>query len=112
RPETGQRTLAFPGGGFNNTKRRLLGRRDGDAVGLQDAGLLGRDGLERRPEVLRVVERDVRDHLDTEVENVRRIEASTETNLADQQVEACTREVVERGAGQDLELRRWAELGR
>src|SRR5438093_9449161 len=111
-PKPEQRNLTFPSGGLDDADRRRLCAGDGNTVGLQDAGLLGGDRLQRRTEVLRMVERDVRDDVDAEIEHVGGVEASTQADLADQQVDAGPREVVERGAGQDLELRRRAELGR
>ena len=85
---------------------------DREAFRLKDAGLLGRDRLERRPQVLGVVECDVRDDFDAQVEDVRGVETTAESHLADEQVDAGAREIVEGGAGQDLEFRRCTQLGR
>ena len=110
--EAKQRNVLRLSGRLDDRERGRLGAGNGDAVRFQDASLFGRDRLERRAEVLRVVERDVRDDADSQIEHVGRVQASTEAHLADQQVDAGAGEVVERSAGEDLELRRWAELGR
>ena len=85
---------------------------DGDALRFEDARLFRRDRLQRRTEVLGVVQRDVRDHADAEIEDVGRVETPAQANLADQQVDAGARKVVKGGTGQDLELGRRAELCR
>src|SRR5207244_11750628 len=76
------------------------------------AGFVCRDRLERRTEVLGVVEGDVRDDADAEVEDVGRVESPAQAHLADEQVDPGTGKVKERRAGEDLELGGRAELRR
>ena len=59
-----------------------------------------------------MIEGDVRDHADAEVEDVGGVEAPAQSHLADEQVDAGTRKVKERRAGEDLELGGRAELRR
>ena len=51
-----------------------------------------------------MIERDVCDHADAEIEDVGGVQAAAQANLADEQVDAGTRKVKERRAGEDLEL--------
>src|SRR3989442_1427610 len=100
--EAKQRNMPLARPGLDDGKCRWLGAGDGKAVRLEDAGLFRRDRLQRRAEVLGVIERDVRNHADAEIEDVGGVESPAEANLADQHVDAGAREVVEGRAGEDL----------
>src|SRR5205823_13707370 len=86
--EAQQRDVLRLSGRLDDRERGRLGAGNGDAVRFQDAGLFSRDRLERRAEVLRVVERNVGDDADSQIEYVGRVQAPTEADLADQQVDA------------------------
>ena len=75
-------------------------------AGPDDGELLGCDRLARVAEHLGVLERDVRQHHDRRVEDVRRVEAAAEAGLDDGGVDLPRGELGERGGRQHLELRR------
>ena len=76
------------------------------APGRDDRELLGRDRLARLAEHVGVLERDVRQHDDPRVEDVRRVEPAAEPGLDDGDVDLARGELGERGGGEHLELRR------
>ena len=77
---------------------------DCQAIWFQNSRLFSRDKLQRRTQVLGVVQRDVGDDLDAKVHHVGRIQPAPQADLADEQVDAGPGEIVERSRGQDLEL--------
>ena len=84
---------------------------DDDRARLDDRELLHCDRLARRAEHLRVLERDVRQHLDRRAEDVRRVVAAAEPRLDDGDVDLRRRELGQGGGGEHLELRRLDPLG-
>ena len=80
--------------------------RDDHRVGLDDSRLLDCDGLDRRTEVLLVVEADRRDCADGRWQDVGCIEPATESDFDDGDVDAGTSKQFEGDHRRDLEERR------
>src|SRR6266566_6022573 len=110
--EAQQRDLPVASLRLDDGERRWLRGGDRHAARLEDACLFRRYRLEGRAEILGVVEGDVRDYADAEVEDVGGVEPPAQAHLADEKIDAGTRKVVERCAGEDLELGGRAERRR
>jgi hypothetical protein len=87
---------------------RTRGPGDGEVAGHDDRRFLARDRLDGRPQVLRVVEVDVRDRGDPAIPGVSGVEPAAQAHLDDGEVHAHVREVAERERRQQLELGRRA----
>ena len=73
---------------------------------LHDPRLLGRDVLERGPDVLDVVHAHVGDHGDRGLDHVGGVAGAAQTHLHDGGVDRDVVEPAERGGGEDLEVAR------
>ena len=76
------------------------------APGFRMPGLLVRDLLARRPEVLDVIDGHVGDDRDATVDDVRRVPRAAHPDLDDRDVDGFVGEPAERGRGDDVEVRR------
>ena len=104
------------GAALHDANRRAVGE-DRDEVGiglaehehrlrLHDAGFLRGDLLTRRPEVLDVIDGNVRDNRDARLETVRRVPRPAEPDLDDGDIDGEIREPTERSRRQHFEVRR------
>ena len=84
---------------------------DERAVRAHDGDLLGGDVGDRRAQPARVLEADVRQHLDLGRDDVRRVVAAAETGLDHRRLHTLARELVVGRRGQRLELRDGLVLG-
>ena len=77
--------------------------RDKGDVGLRDPRLLARNPLQIRPQVIHVLERDLRDRADQRREHIRGIQPTTQTDLDNGDVHVPGGEVGERDGRSRLE---------
>ena len=95
------------GAAFDHRERfGARGAGDGQVTRLDDRRLLAGDLGNGVAEVLAMVEPHVRDHRDAAAPGVRGVETPAEADLDDRDVDALAPERLERGAHQELELRR------
>src|SRR5690606_8892797 len=71
---------------------RVLRRRDGDGVGVDDPGLLVGDVLDRVPEEVLVVDTDRGDDGDVRVDDIGRVPGAAHADLDDGDVDRGVRE--------------------
>ncbi len=75
---------------------------------FDDRGLLAGDRLDRRAELLHVVQRDVGDHRHAAIPRVRRVQPAAESDLDERDIGLLLREPAEDHRGEQLELGRVA----